>query len=114
MKRLAVSILPKGLLLALVVLLLFGNCTKNVYYLLGPGTTPQQVARLQQLQQRADSLYHLPLQKLPPVPGHPTARQLLDSIDAARRRLLTPAQYTRYHYTILRPRFPRRPPKGYR
>jgi hypothetical protein len=94
-----------------VALLLFSNCSKNIYYLLGPGTTPQQAASLQHFQQRADSI---PTRALPPVPGQPTARQRYDSIDDARRRLLRPAQYTRYQQSILLPRYPRRPPKGHR
>ena len=45
--------LPYLLLLPLLAVLLFGNCSRNVYRLLGPGTTPTQVARLKELNLKA-------------------------------------------------------------
>ncbi|MGI4870515.1 MAG: hypothetical protein ACRYFX_04975 [Janthinobacterium lividum] len=98
---------PTHLLLALVALLVFGNCSKNIYRVLGPGTTSAQVTRLKRLN---DSIYALP---------GPFTRQIYDSATAARRRLLTPAQYQRYrNYTrlgkLLPLRYPPSPPRGYR
>ena len=107
--------LPNLLLLALLVLLLFGNCARNVYRLLGPGTTPAQVAQLKQLDTDASSEYQAPVARLVGAPG-PTPRQVLDSAEVARRRLLTPEQYHRYRYTLRAGplRYPPRPPKRFR
>ena len=108
--------LPNLLLLSLLVLLLFGNCARNVYRLLGPGTTPTQVAQLKQLD--ADALLEFQAAPAPPVGASgPTLRQrqVLDSADAARRRLLTPEQYRRYRYTLRSGiRYPLHPPKSFR
>lgn len=49
--------MPHLLLLPLLGVLLIGNCGKNVYRLLGPSTTPAQVARLKQLNSDASAAY---------------------------------------------------------
>ncbi|MBD2724395.1 hypothetical protein [Hymenobacter armeniacus] len=107
--------LPYLLLLPLLAVLLFGNCAQNVYRVLGPGTTPAQVAQLKQINEQTSSAYQAAFDRPSGQPG-PTPRQVLDSADAARHRLLTPGQYRRYRYTLrANPlRYPSRPPKGFR
>ena len=104
---------PQLLLLALVAMLLFGNCARNVYRLLGPGTTPAQVGQLKQLDTAASAAYRAASERPDSVAG-PTPSQVFDSADAARRRLLTPEQYRRYNTRSVLPlRYPRRPPAGF-
>jgi hypothetical protein len=98
------------LLLGLVALLLFGNCSQNVYRVLGPGTTAQQVSRLKQLNDSVHTAYEAAYRRPANVPG-PTPQQIADSAAAARGRLLSPEQYRRLSTkTILPFRYPRRPP----
>lgn len=115
MKRLFGYLPVQLLLLGLVTLLLFGNCSQNVYRVLGPGTTAQQVRRLKQLNDSLVTAHQAAYRRPANVPG-PTPQQLADSADAARRRLLSPAQYQRYSAkrTILLYRYPRRPPRAMR
>ncbi|MBF9141820.1 hypothetical protein [Hymenobacter properus] len=107
--------LPALLLLPLLAVLLFGNCSQNVYRVLGPGTTPAQVAQLKELDHNAETAYQATFTGPNSLPG-PTARQILDSATAARQRLLSPEQYRRYKgrnfWRTLR--YPKRPPRGYR
>lgn len=100
-------------LLGLAALLVFGNCSQNVYRVLGPGTTVAQVNRLRRLDDSVHTEF-LALHGLPSSEGNHTATRLADSAEAQRRRILTPAQYNRYRYQILPLRYPRRPPRGYR
>lgn len=106
--------LPFFLLLPLLAVLLFGNCSQNVYRVLGPGTTPAQVARLAELDSSAAAAYQATFTR--PDSMGPTARQILDSATAARQRLLSPEQYRRYRgrnfFRTLR--YPSQPPRGYR
>jgi hypothetical protein len=106
--------LPLLLLLPLLAVLLFGNCSQNVYRVLGPGTTPAQVAQLQELDRNAVAAYRAALVRPDSVPG-PTTEQVLDSAVAARQRLLTPEQYRRYKgrnfFRTLR--YPSQPPRHY-
>jgi len=111
------NLLPKPsparlLLLGLVALLLFGNCSQNVYRVLGPGTTAQQVRRLKQLNDSLAVAYQAAYRRPAKAPG-PTFEELADSARAARRRLLSPAQYQRYSAkrTVLPFRYPHRPPR---
>jgi hypothetical protein len=115
MKRLLTCSPAQLLLLGLVALLLFGNCSQNVYRVLGPGTTAQQVRRLKRLDDSLVTAYQAAYRRPPNVPG-PTPQQLADSANAARRRLLSPAQYQRYSAkrTVLPFRYPRRPPRDMR
>jgi hypothetical protein len=104
-------------LLGLAALLVFGNCSQNVYQVLGPGTTARQVSQLKQLN---DSVYaeYRAAQLRPATAVGPTPEQIFDSAETARRRLLRPAQYERLtkatRQSILPLRYPRRLPKGYR
>lgn len=101
------------LLLGLVALLLFGNCSQNVYRVLGPGTTPQQVSQLRELERTTRQAYREADKRPAGAPG-PTGRQLADSAQAQRTRLLTPAQNSRYRQHVFPLRYPRHPPRGYR
>ena len=107
--------LPYLLLLPLLAVLLFGNCSQNVYRVLGPGTTPAQVARLKQLNSRTAADYEAALARPDSVPG-PTPKQITDSARAAQQRILTPEQYRRYRYerSVLPLRYPKHPPRGHR
>jgi len=113
MKSLLTCAPAQLLLLGLVALLLFGNCSQNVYRVLGPGTTPQQVSQLRALERTTRQAYREADQRPAGTPG-PTGRQLADSAQAQRRRILTPAQNSRYQQHIFPLRYPRRPPAGYR
>ena len=104
---------PYLLLLPLLAVLLFGNCARNAYRLLGPGTTPAQVAHLQRLNNNATVEYQAAVARPAGWPG-PTPQQVLDSADAARHRLLTPEQYQRQKHQILPLRYPLHPPRRYR
>ncbi|UOQ98949.1 hypothetical protein MUN81_05515 [Hymenobacter sp. 5317J-9] len=106
--------LPYMLLLPLLAVLLFGNCAQNVYRVLGPGTTPAQVARLKQINEETSAAYRAAFDRPTGQPG-PTPEQVIDSGRAAQQRLLTPEQYRRYktRYSPLPLRYPRRPPRHY-
>ncbi|OGX90827.1 hypothetical protein [Hymenobacter coccineus] len=105
---------PYLLLLPLLVVLLFGNCGRNVYDAVGPGATPAQITQLKKLSQETNAAYNAALKRPVGQPG-PTPAQVIDSAKAARRRLLTPAQNQHYDrsQSPLPFRYPRRPPKGY-
>jgi hypothetical protein len=100
-------------LLGLAALLVFGNCSQNVYRVLGPGTTVAQVTRLRRLDDSVQAEFQA-LRGLPAGETNYATTRLADSAAARRRRILTPAQYGRYKYQILPLRYPRRPPRGYR
>lgn len=104
-------------LVGLAALLVFGNCAQNVYRVLGPGTTAQQVAQLKRLDDSVRIQYEAAYRRPPGAPG-PTTQQVHDSAQAARRRLLSPAQFRRLsgppRQLLLPLRYPRRPPRGYR
>jgi len=113
MNRLPNTSAARLALLGLAALLVFGNCSKNVYRVLGPGTTAQQVAQLKRLN---DSVYarYREADRQPAGAASPTTQQIFDSANVQRRRILTPAQYNRYRYQLLPLRYPKRPPRGYR
>jgi hypothetical protein len=100
-------------LLGLAALMVFGNCSHNVYRVLGPGTTVAQVTRLRHFDDSVHTAYQA-LRGLPASEASRAATRLADSATAQRQRILTPAQYRRYKYQILRMRYPKRPPRGYR
>lgn len=106
---------PYLLLLPLLAVLLFGNCSQNVYRVLGPGTTPAQVAQLKHLNSKTSTDYQAALIRPDSVPG-PTPQQIIDSARAAQQRLLSPEQYRRYRYhrSALPLRYPKRAPRGLR
>ena len=107
--------LPFLLLLPLLAVLLFGNCSQNVYRVLGAGTTPAQVARLRQLNTETYAAYHTASER-PAGAAGPTSAQVVDSSQAAQQRLLSSEQYRRYktRQLILPLRYPKRPPRRYR
>lgn len=113
MKCLAHFAVARLALLGLAALLVFGNCSQNVYWALGPGVTVEQATQLRQLDRTFRQAYRAAVRRPAGTPG-PTGRQLADSAEAQRRRILTPAQYQRYRYQVLPLRYPRRPPRGYR
>lgn len=100
-------------LTGLAALLVFGNCSQNVYRVLGPGVTVEQVNQLRQVDRAVGQAYREANRRPAGTPG-PTGRQLADSAEAQRRRVLTPAQYRRLGQHIFPLRYPRRPPLGYR
>jgi hypothetical protein len=105
------------ILLGLLTLLVFGNCSQNVYRVLGPGTTAHQVGQLKRLNDSVYTAYRA-AQLRPATAWGPTPEQVFVGADSARRRLLSPAQYERLakatQQSILSLRYPRRPPQGYR
>jgi hypothetical protein len=116
-KRLPTLSAAPLVLLGLAALLVFGNCSQNVYRVLGPGTTAQQVRQLKLLNDSVQVHYRAARLR-PATAVGPTPEQIIDSAETARRRLLTPAQYERLtksaRQSILPLRYPRRPPRDYR
>ena len=113
MNHLPTSSAARLALLGLAALLVFGNCGRNVYRVLGPGTTAGQVSRLRRLNDSLRTEYQA-LHGLPVGEANRASARLTDSANAQRQRILTPAQYGRYRYQILLLRYPKRPPRGYR
>ncbi|QKG58020.1 hypothetical protein GKZ68_16175 [Hymenobacter sp. BRD128] len=117
MKRLGTPAATRLALLGLVALLVFGNCAQNVYRVLGPGTTPQQVAQLKRLNDSVSAQYQAAYRR-PAGAAGPTSQQIQDSAQAARRRLLSPTQFRRLQLArrpgMMPLRYPPRPPRGYR
>lgn len=118
MKRFADLTAAQLALVGLVVLLVFGNCTQNVYRVLGPGTTTRQVAQLKRLNDSVSAQYEAAYRRPPGAPAPPIRQLYDDSAQAARRRLLSPAQFERLtkasRQSVLPLRYPRQPPRRYR
>ena len=113
MNRLPTISTARLALLGLAALLVFGNCGRNAYRVLGPDITTQQVNRLRRLNDSVHTEF-LALHGLPAIEANRAGARISDSATAQRRRILTPAQYSRYRYQVLQLRYPRRPPRGYR
>lgn len=113
MNRLPTISTARLALLGLAALLVFGNCAQNVYRVLGPGTTVEQVNRLRHFDDSVQARYQT-LRGLPAGEMNRAAARIHDSAEVQRRRILTPAQDSRYRYHVLPLRYPRRPPRGYR
>ncbi|MDO7885974.1 hypothetical protein [Hymenobacter cheonanensis] len=116
MKRLPKISAARLALLGLAALLVFGNCTQNVYRVLGPGVTVEQVSQLRRLDDSVHTKFQA-LRGLPAGEANRAAARIVDSAHAAQCRLLSPAQYERLRQSgqsVLPLRYPRRPPRGYR
>ena len=117
MNRLPTISAARLALLGLAALLVFGNCSQNVYRVLGPGTTAQQVSQLRRLNDSVHTAFQT-LRGLPPGDANRAGARIIDSAHAAQRQLLSPAQYERLRQSarqsILPLRYPQRPPRGYR
>jgi hypothetical protein len=117
MKGLSTISAARLVLLGLAALLVFGNCSQNVYRALGPGVTTQQANQLRRLNDSVHTAFQT-LRGLPPGDANRAGARIIDSAHAAQRRLLSPAQYERLRQSarqsILPLRYPRRPPRGYR